>query len=72
MSNTSSTGVRVDIRDATTGTVRHSQFLAASGGGAVIPFAVPFKQTAVNNNWTAQLSSAVTDVRITAQAVENV
>jgi hypothetical protein len=69
MSNTSATGVRVDIRDTTGGTVRHSQYLAANGGGAVIAFTVPFKQTTVNLNWTAQLSGSVTDVRITAQAV---
>lgn len=72
MSNTSATLVRVDIRDATAGTVRLSVALAANGGGAVMHFDPPLKQTAVTNNWTAQLSGAVTDVRIFAQAVQNV
>jgi hypothetical protein len=71
LSNTSATGVRVDIRDATAGTVRFSIFLAANGGGAVITPTRSFKQTAVNNNWTAQLSAAVTDVRIFAQVEQN-
>jgi hypothetical protein len=71
LSNTSATAVRVDIRDSTAGTIRLSVFLAADGGGAVIPFPVPLTQAAVNNNWTAQLSAAVTDVRVTAQAIEN-
>lgn len=69
LSNTSATLVRVDIRDSTTGTVRLSVALAANGGGAVIQFPCPKKQGTVNNNWTAQLSGAVTDVRIFAQAV---
>lgn len=72
LSNTSATGVRVDIRDATAGTILFSVFLAASGGGAVIPFNTAKKQTTANNNWTAQLSAAVTDVRVYAQAVKNV
>jgi hypothetical protein len=71
MSNTSSTVVRVDIRDDTAGTVRISFELAADGGGVVIPFTEPFLAGAVNDNWTAQLSGSVTDVRITAQAVKN-
>lgn len=71
LSNESATEVRVDIRDATAGTVRLSVDLAADGGGAVIPFPVPLNQAAANNNWTAQLSAAVSTVYITAQAVEN-
>lgn len=71
-SNSSGTAVRVDIRDATAGTVRLSFFLAASGGGAVVSFRVPKNQTTANNNWTAQLSAVVTDVRIYAQAIANV
>jgi hypothetical protein len=71
LSNESATEVRVDIRDSTTGTVRLSVDLAADGGGAVIPFPVPLPQATVNNNWTAQLSAAVSTVYITAVAVEN-
>lgn len=71
-SNTSATAVRVDIRDDIGGTVRLSFYLAANGGGAVISFPVPMIQATVNKNWTAQLSAAVTDVRITALAVKNI
>lgn len=70
--NTSSTAVRVDIRDDTGGTVRFSLYLAADGGGAALTFPVPVTASAVNDNWTAQLSASVTDVRIFAQAVKEV
>jgi hypothetical protein len=70
ITNTSATATRVDIRDDTAGTVRFSVAIAANGG-AVIPFNVPMKQGTVNKNWTAQLSTAVTDIRIVAQAVKN-
>jgi hypothetical protein len=71
-SNTSATKVRVDIRDSTTGTVRWSMSLAADGGGFVLNLPVPLTQAAVNNNWTAQLSGSVTDVRVMAVAVKRV
>jgi hypothetical protein len=70
--NTSATLTRVDIRDATGGTVRISMALAASGGGFVLPLqGVPWPQTTANNNWTMQLSTAVTDVRCNIEAVKN-
>ena len=69
--NGSGTLVRVDIRDATAGTIRDSIALAASGGGFTETYHVPVPQTTVNNNWTAQLSAAVTDVRCTARAIQN-
>lgn len=69
LSNESATECRVDIRDATAGTVRISVDLAADGGGAVLPFPVPYPQTTANNNWTAQLSAAVSTVYITAVTV---
>jgi hypothetical protein len=69
LANTSATGVRVDIRDATAGTVRWSFWVPATQTvGAVLR--VPWPQTTAANNWTAQLSAAVTDVRIAAQAIE--
>lgn len=71
LSNASNTGVRVDIRDSTGGTVRFSFYLAASGGGVAQSFTVPVPQATVNNNWTAQLSAAVTDVRVTLVSVSN-
>lgn len=72
LSNTSSSSVRVDIRDATAGTILLSLLLAATGGGAVMAFVVPKNQATANNNWTAQLSGSVTDVRVYAQAVKNI
>ena len=71
VSNTSSTKVRVDFRDATGGTVRFSLEVAADGGGNNPPILYPIKQTTVNANWTAQMSGSVTDVRILAQAIKN-
>ena len=60
-SNTSSTGVRLDFKDGTTS--RKEMFLAADGGGAVIPFDPPWKITA-NTAFNGALSAAVTDVRV--------
>ncbi len=70
LSNESATETRVDIRDATAGTIRLSMDLAADGGGAVLRFDPPFTQAAAANNWTAQLSGAVSTVYITAIAVD--
>ncbi|MNY03394.1 hypothetical protein D3C86_1360080 [compost metagenome] len=66
ITNTSATDVRVDFRDTTGGTVKLSVMVRASDT-KMLPFSNSvLKQTAVNTNWTAQLSAAVTDVRITA------
>lgn len=70
--NTSATAVRVDIRDATAGTIRFAIYLPAGDTrGFSIP-GVPIPQTTAANNWTAQLSGAVTDVRIYAFAMKDV
>ena len=71
MTNRAQTSARVDIRDATAGTVILPVFLAGQGG-AVIPFSVPLKQTATGGNWTAQSSVLTGDVSIFMQAVKNV
>ncbi|WWT39904.1 glycoprotein repeat domain-containing protein [Microcystis phage Mwe-JY08] len=68
LSNTSATGVRVDIRDATAGTIRISVWLPPNST-ETISLPVPARQAIAANNWTAQLSAAVTDVRITAISV---
>lgn len=68
--NGSATLVRLDIRDSTAGIIRRSYHLAANGGGAIIKFPVPLTQSVANNNWTAQLSAAVTDVRVNAIAID--
>ena len=71
ISNESTTEVRVDIRDATAGSVVLPIDLAADGGGAVLNFSPPFIQTTGANNWTAQLSSNATSVYVTAQTCTN-
>jgi len=71
ISNDSATLTRVDFRDSTAGTIRFSMAAAASGGGASLTLPVPLLQATVNNNWTAQLSVAVTSVYLTALAIEN-
>ncbi len=71
ITNTSATAVRVDIRDVTAGTVRQSYAIAANGG-AVIPLDTAWPQTTAASAWTAQLSAAVTDIRINAMAIETV
>lgn len=73
ITNTSATAVRVDIRDTTAGTVRLSFQLPPGttlNSNIVVEPASPIEQAAVNTNWTAQLSAAVTDVRIFAKAVK--
>ncbi len=66
LTNESATEVRVDIRDDTAGTVLMSIDLAADGGGAISNFHTPFYQALAGDNWTAQLSAAVSSVYITA------
>ncbi len=68
--NGSVTLTRVDIRDATGGTVRQSKWLAANGGGYCLALTQPWEQTALNNNWTVTLSTAVVDVRCDFRATQ--
>ena len=63
-SNTSSTAVRLDVKDGTT--VKYSHMLAADGGGFVIQFGEFGWKLADNAALKVQLSAAVTDVRVTA------
>lgn len=69
--NTSATAVRIDFRDATAGTIRFALYVPAGDTRGFV-LSVPKPMTAAGNNWTAQLSAAVTDVRIYAQAVRDV
>lgn len=70
ITNTSATDVRVDFRDTTAGTVRFSVLVKAAS--TVVLEIDTYKQATVNTNWTAQLSAAVTDVRITAITSRNI
>ena len=72
VSNTSATAVRVDVRDTTAGAVIFSIYAPAGQTVGFTDSSDPIEQAAVNTNWTAQLSAAVTDVRIFAQAVKNI
>jgi len=70
-SNTVATANTISIRDATAGTVRSTIVCPASIGpceGEV--FSVPFKQTAVNSNWTIQAGTSSSSVICEAQAVQ--
>jgi hypothetical protein len=66
ISNTSGTAARVDIRDATSGTILFSLYIPAGDiRGFTLPgFSIP--QTTAANNWTAQSSASVTDLRVLA------
>src|SRR5579883_317704 len=66
-SNTSETNVRIDVSD---GTRTYSWFLAANGGGFNVNFDPPLCATTAATAWTAAISAAVTDVRVSAQSVD--
>ena len=66
-SNTSATATRLDIRDATAGTVIDALYLPAGDIRGAVYGITPMNQTTAANNWTIQLSGAVTDVRCTAK-----
>lgn len=64
--NTSGTGTRVDIRDATAGTVIGSLWVPANDtrGFAIAGESLP--QTTANNNWTVTCGTSVADLRVLA------
>lgn len=69
ITNTSSTGTRVDFRTVTAGSVVFSWYIPPFKSEAVaIPLAM--RQATVNTAWSAQLSVAVTDVRITPFSIQ--
>ncbi len=70
ISNTSATATRVDFRDTTAGSVIFAVYMPAGDTRGVV-FQTPQPQTTVNTNWTCQLSSAVTDIRVFAQYLSN-
>lgn len=72
ISNTSATAVRVDFRDTTAGSIAFSIYAPAGQTVGFTDSNDPIEQATLNTNWTAQLSAAVTDVRIFAQAVKKV
>lgn len=71
ITNAGNTGTTVSIRDATAGTIRAVYYLPAQGG-MVLPLPTPWKQTTVNNNWTATLGTATVTVYFHVIAVQNI
>lgn len=65
VSNSSATGVTVDIRDGTAGTVLATVPAAADFGGAIIPLPVPLC-TSANTALAQDPSAAATTVTVTA------
>ena len=70
ITNSSNQPTVVSVRDATAGTVR-AVFNLAANGGVALNLTVPWKQTAVNNNWTVQQTGAGT-INVFAIAVQNI
>lgn len=70
ISNTSATAARVDIRDTTAGSVIFQLYIPA-GDMRGLSLTTPWPQTTVNTNWTAQSSTSVTDLRISALYIKN-
>lgn len=68
--NSGSTATKVDIRDDTAGTIRATFFVPATDMRGQT-YTLPFTQTAVNKNWTAQCSAATTALEVTVQFVKN-
>jgi hypothetical protein len=71
--NSSTTATRIDIRDATGGTIRDVIECPAAAGdcGGFVSGLVTIPQATVANNWTIQSSASVTDVRCVAYAEKN-
>lgn len=74
LSNATATAVSVTIRDSTAGTTVAIIDLGVLGSDSIveIPLPIPLTQTTANNNWTAQLSSALVTVNIMIVALQNV
>ncbi len=71
ITNNSAVASLVEFRDATAGTVRIPVWVPANATVPVNPITYVTQATAANN-WTAQCSSATSDIRIFIQAVKNI
>lgn len=69
--NSGATATKVDIRDATAGTIQWTGYVPATDMRG-ITFPVILKQTTINNNWTAQCSASTTALEVTVQFVKNI
>jgi hypothetical protein len=72
ITNTSATGVSVDFRDATAGTIRMTLYAPATDTrGFTVPVDSAMVQAVAANNWTATASGAVSSLQITVLYVSN-
>ncbi|HKX72669.1 MAG TPA: hypothetical protein VJM32_01505 [Candidatus Saccharimonadales bacterium] len=72
VANTSASAVSVAFKDATAGTTRFTmQIPAGDQREIMLPESAAITQAAINNNWTATVSTSVTSVVITMLAVRN-
>lgn len=72
ITNTSSTGTKVTIKDATAGTTRIVFWVPANDTrGFMLNESGAIKQSATNNNWTATAGTSVNGLEITALTVQN-
>jgi hypothetical protein len=73
ITNTSTTGTEVTIRDATAGGTISSFYVPPTDTrGFMLPVDSAMTQATVNNNWTAQCGTSVASIKITALYVKRV
>lgn len=71
--NTGAISTKVDVRDATAGTIILTVYVpAGETRGFTLPAGSGYSQTTAANNWTAQCASATTAMEITVQYVQNI
>jgi hypothetical protein len=73
ITNTSTTGTEVVIRDVAAGTPRFSFFVPGGDTrGFMLNESAAYKQTTVNTAWTAQCGTSVASIKINASYVRNI
>lgn len=71
--NTSATASKVTFKDSTGGTTQFEIYVPAGDTrGFMLPESGAFKQTTVNNNWTATCGTSVASIVITVLYVKNI
>lgn len=71
--NTSATGTLVSFRDVAAGTVRFTIYVpAGETRGFMLPESAAWKQATVNTAWTAQCTTSVASVILSALYVKNI
>lgn len=73
VTNSSATATNVTFKDSTAGTTQYQIYVpAGETRGFMLPSSDAFKQTTVNNNWTATCGTSVASVVITMLYVKNI